>query len=395
MLDPIYERAVAQITHLDDDAQLIVIHPNYTHQHALLTLALQQPGTVYLRFHGDKLTREQLDEQLISALCDQLGSSTLENAAQLVLDECDRAKPSAFNTFIKFLLPALGTRHVLIFGRDLPDGLRQQAAIRAKARLVPMDPELMLPDYLHPNNHHLLEIRALGTGQVFIGGRRINNWDGVLPRQLFFYLVDRGMATRNDIFATFWPKLSSREATNVFHVTKRKINEVLGVDLTTYWSGFYRISPEITLSYDVVRFNELYQMADISEGAEAERYYAQAVQLYHGAYLADTDMPWANHRREELAQSYADVLCGLGLIKEKQGKPQQALGLYLRAASINRQREDIAFRVMEVYDSLGMPGDALQAYEMLQNELVNKLNIQPTPQAKAMAKSLRAKLLLP
>ena len=41
-------------------------------------------------------------------------------------------------------------------------------------------------------------------------------------------------ATRADIFKEFWPGLPIKSATNVFHVTKRKIGERLGCDLTSY-----------------------------------------------------------------------------------------------------------------------------------------------------------------
>ena len=70
------------------------------------------------------------------------------------------------------------------------------------------------------------------------------------------------MVTRAEIFQTFWPNLTTREATNVFHVTKRKISEVLGTELTVYGSSFYHISPQIQLSYDVSLFNQLVQDSD-------------------------------------------------------------------------------------------------------------------------------------
>ena len=41
------------------------------------------------------------------------------------------------------------------------------------------------------------------------------------------------MVTRDEIFETFWPGLPTKEATNVFHVTKRKISERLGYELTS------------------------------------------------------------------------------------------------------------------------------------------------------------------
>src|SRR5690606_35142968 len=148
-------------------------------------------------------------------------------------------------------------------------------------------------------------------GRVLLNGKSVDNWDGVLPRSLFFYMVDRGMTTRNEIFDTFWPNLSTREATNVFHVTKRKISEVLGLDLTTYWSGFYRISPNIELSYDVVLFTELVQNSAISSGEDAITKLNSAIELYQGQFLYGMDMNWTYHRRSELNEDYSDAIATL------------------------------------------------------------------------------------
>src|SRR5690606_15826942 len=70
-----------------------------------------------------------------------------------------------------------------------------------------------------------LEVYSLGRGYALVNGQMITNWDGALPRNLFFYFMDHPLVTRDEIFATFWPNLSVKEATNVFHVTKRKISE--------------------------------------------------------------------------------------------------------------------------------------------------------------------------
>ncbi len=104
------------------------------------------------------------------------------------------------------------------------------------------------------------------------------------------------MVTRAEIFETFWPNLNTREATNVFHVTKRKISEVLGTELTVYGSGFYHISPKIQLSYDVSLFNQLVQDSD-SPTADTTAL-RQALALYRGDYLISISMDWVVKRRD-------------------------------------------------------------------------------------------------
>src|SRR6185295_16856224 len=106
-----------------------------------------------------------------------------------------------------------------------------------------------------------IEVYAFGSGVVRVNGLPVDTWDGPLPRNLFYYFVDHPMVTRDEIFETFWPDLNTKEATNVFHVTKRKISERLGFDLTTYAGGFYYHSTKINLQYDVAVFDALIEEA--------------------------------------------------------------------------------------------------------------------------------------
>jgi DNA-binding SARP family transcriptional activator len=251
----------------------------------------------------------------------------------------------------------------------------------------------MMLDYTESVGHNVLEVRALGQGRVLINGRLVDHWDGVLPRMLFFYFVDRGMTTRDEIFRTFWPTLSTREATNVFHVTKRKISEILGTDLTVYWSGFYRISPDLELHYDVVKFAEAIQNADVVEEEEAIYLLRNAISLYGGPFLSmTTNQPWAAQRRDELVSSYTEALAMLARIYRQQDALFDSLGFYLRAAATSPQREDLARSIMELYRDLNRPADALDTYHRLELDLKRGLGVAPSPQTTELAKHIRAKM---
>src|SRR5258708_38786010 len=248
----------------------------------------------------------------------------------------------------------------------------------------------MLLDYpQQPADRVLLEVYGLGPGQALINGERIDHWDGLLPRSLFFYFVDRGMITRDEIFQTFWPTLSIREATNVFHVTKRKISEILGFDLTVYWSGFYRISPDIDLHYDVVKFIEDVQNSVVAEQQEASDLLERAIFLYRGLFLSTLDMEWAESRRHELKLTYADALSTLGRLRQREGDTQESLGLYSRAGTTQPQREDLAPAIMPLYATLGQSDRAIAAYNRLTDELKQNLGVGPDRQTSELAEQIR------
>ncbi|HEX2907519.1 MAG TPA: bacterial transcriptional activator domain-containing protein [Phototrophicaceae bacterium] len=376
MSDLLRDIAAQQLAETDSSVRLVVIHPNYARQHLLLQGLFNDGNAIYVRFNGGELNREQVDEQFKAALAQQ--QSQVKPAAYIVLDEADRATDGALQGLVSELLAQTTTARILLLTRRVPVFVQSQPAIRQQACFLPVSRSLMLADYARYDSENvLLEVRVLGSGQVMLNGRSIDDWDGTLPRALFFYLVDRGMTTRSQIFETFWPNLSTREATNVFHVTKRKISEVLGVDLTVYWSGFYRIAPNIDLQYDAALFTEMVQDSAVAEPDEAVRLLTQAVSLYQGEFLGSVAMEWVKRRRLEMVQTYGEALISLGRLVEQSGKPEEALGLYVRASATNRQREDLARNIMLLYQQLGLPADAVATYKRLEVELDNTLGVSP------------------
>lgn len=394
MANLLRDLALEQLRSLDPAPKVVVIHPNFGHQHLVFSQLLDGESVAYCRLEGKDLSQAELEAQLDQSLLNQCGEARLSAVKQLILDECDRAEPDALSAFLVPLLDQLKDGTIYVVTRFPPHALLERESLRDQTVFVPMDSDLMLWDYAGANKNGkiLLEVRALGTGRVMRDGKSVDHWDGLLPRSLFFYLVDKGMTTRNDIFATFWPSLSVREATNVFHVTKRKISEVLGADLTDYWSGFYHVSSNIELSYDVVRFSELLQDSAVASIDDAADMLRRALLIYRDNYLTSLEMDWVQSRREELRQSLADVLIGLAKAMDDQGNVEQALGLYLRAAVTNPQREDVAHKAMLIYQELGMPDDALRVYERLKDEVQVSLGVAPNPTLRELAGELERQL---
>ncbi len=406
--------AKEQMQNLDSSISLVILHPDFYGQHRLFAASWlgDDAVPVFVSLPSPDLSLAEFLDLLNEALNIQLGddipafpaapeaaASTVagilnaHDPIRLIIDAYDLADQADVAPFMVALSQQLdvGAR-IIISTRQLPMDLLAYDDLRGKMALVPVNPDKMILDYASHSEKTLLEVRALGPGRVLVNGRLIEHWDGVLPRTLFFYFVDRGMTTRDEIFQTFWPTLSTREATNVFHVTKRKISEILGTDLTVYWSGFYRISPDINLQYDVVRFAEAVQNAAVATDEEAIALLNNAVELYHGPFLSTLDQEWVKSRREELASSYAEALTGTARIHKLHDDKQDALGYFLRAAATSPQREDLARAIMELYQALGLPAAALDTYERLEGELKRSLNVAPGPETQSLASAIRASM---
>lgn len=376
------QQLARQLRELHAEQRIICVHPNFRPQNLVLNAVWSESAYVRL---DERDVAGDVEAQILAALHGQVSSARADGSGEgyLVLDEADRAQPDVLVRLLRRVLREQAGTRVILLSRRLLDVLLAEADLRQQTIFFPSDPDQMLWDYARQEAETLLEVRAFGEGRVHLNGRRVESWDGALPRALFFYLIDRGMVTRAEIFETFWPNLTTREATNVFHVTKRKISEVLKTELTVYGSGFYHISPRIQLSYDVSLFNQALQESDSSDsGGAALR---AALELYRGDYLAALNAEWVQRRRDALRQAACDALVTLGKVYEAAGSPQEALGCFLRASRLRPEREDSAFASMRLYRDLGLPEDALRVYRLLEQMLRRNLNVAPSPQIQHLA----------
>lgn len=230
-----------------------------------------------------------------------------------------------------------------------------------------------------PSNIGNIEFYALsGETRVLSDGFQVHTWDGALPRNMCYYFIENERVTRQQIFETFWGHLGVKEATNVFHVTKRKISEKLGYDITTYSGGFYVPSNTVELYYDARELEQTYNEALRSPGLATANKWARIVELYRRPYLLEVDMPWADNKREQLSDYYIQALLELGRFYEGNQNYDNALNYYLRAVAEKPEREDVHRNVMNIYHEQGNTGAIVNQYKILEKALKSSLNIRPS-----------------
>lgn len=242
-----------------------------------------------------------------------------------------------------------------------------------------------------------LEIFAFGPGRAFVNGDEITQWDGALPRALFFYLVDRPLVTRDEIFSDFWPNLSVKDATDIFHVTKHKITEVIGrklggsrdYELTAYKQGFYIPSEKMVRHYDVDNFRSAIERGlQATNEQEAEILLTRAIDLYKAHFLTTIEAPWALRRREQLALEYSEAVIYIGRILARRGEDVQALENFERALAVRPEREDVHREVISLLIKLGRENEAREHYARLAAKLRRELGIEPSPETAKLIESL-------
>ncbi len=338
-------------------------------------------------------------EDMGAALAGDLDAVDRERV-MLYLDELDRvAQDADFRRFITALVDNLPARAQLIVNSRLltyepwihwvhRDDVAVLGAAHRSSDLMFTRETSLKPQ---------LEVYAFGRGHALSNGREITKWDGALPRNLFFYFVDNPLVTRDQIFDIFWPKLSIRDATNVFHVTKRKITERISVnvddgenyELTTYSTGFYVPSDKVVRHYDVADFEGAMEGALLSDDPrERERHYSHAIEMYRAPFLYPVQLPWVVARRQQLQLMYAEALIGMARLHVDREAWEGALGYYYRALREVPQREDIHRGVMTAHIQLGQPADARAQYDALERILKRQLGLKPADETQVLLSRL-------
>jgi DNA-binding SARP family transcriptional activator len=334
-------------------------------------------------------------EALGEALAADLGAYSSEPVV-LFIDEFDKAPLNGdFRKIIKAAVAALPGHVQLAFSSRLLTYQPWYDMVSQGEALV-LGTEYRKDDVMftvEPTPRPQLEVYSLGRGYAIVNGQQITNWDGALPRNLFFYFMDHPLVTRDEIFATFWPDLSIKEATNVFHVTKRKISERISMkvggsknyELTQYSGGFYMPSEKIVRHYDVADFQDAIERSMIaSDDRKEEELLSQAIELYKAPFLQTVSMQWTSERRDQLRQLYAQALISMARINKRRENFHHALGFFVRALKETPEREDIHREVMSIYLKLDMVEDALMQYRTLEQILSDTLGIGPSRESREL-----------
>jgi DNA-binding SARP family transcriptional activator len=328
------------------------------------------------------------------ALAEDLSTLHRDESFMVLLDSFDTLPrdDAAMYEFFAALASSLPTNvQIIVNGKELRKQPWGELSSEGLGIMLGDDEALGDGIFHEPALRGQLEVYALAGGsRVLIDGRPITAWEGSLPRNLFYFFVDKARVTRAEVFEAFWPTLGVKEATNVFHVTKRKISEKLGYDLTSYENGFYVPNNRLNRLYDVGLFEEYVDTAlKAADEAEAEENWFKAVQIYRGQFLKEVTMDWAQQRRAELRDVYAQALISLARIYRSQGKADHALGYFIRATGEKPDREDVHREIMEIYADQGHFDDVTAQYQMLESTLQEKLGIEPSQETRELYRNLR------
>jgi LuxR family transcriptional regulator, maltose regulon positive regulatory protein len=245
-----------------------------------------------------------------------------------------------------------------------------------------------------------VEIGVLGPLRLLVDGNE--RWPEQLNRravrELLFLLVTHGPITRARAAATLWPDLADGAARNNLRVTLSYLNRALDPDRAAQDPGAVRergeqlrLADDPWLTVDVRRFEEALAHArrlerDGAIDAAVERY-LEAVAVYRGDYLADSDAEWAEPVRSHLRTEVVRSGIRAGELLVARGRADHALELAKRAIAAERWSEPARRLFAEACAARGDRAGAARALADCA-AVLDELGVGPEPETAMLARRL-------
>jgi LuxR family maltose regulon positive regulatory protein len=226
-----------------------------------------------------------------------------------------------------------------------------------------------------------LEVLAFGPGRVRRNGELLPNsaWTTVGSRALFFYMVERGQASKETIGLDFWPDFSPEKVNSNFHTTLWRLRRALGPEVVVFDADHYRLAPHVEVWYDVAEFEAHLQQAvspALAPEEQAEQW-RQAIALYQDDYLTDISFEWADQRRRELQRRYLEAIARLAEWEHGRKRYESAQALYEKLVSLDPYRDEAHAAIMDCLAQRGLIRAARAHFRAYEKRLRADLNIPP------------------
>ena len=197
------------------------------------------------------------------------------------------------------------------------------------------------------------------------------------------------MQRRASLVALFWPELDEAHARNSLSKSLHHLKRSLGEQaIETRGPEEVGVSPH-HLWCDVAAFHTALETGD-REGALA---------LYaRGPLMAGLQLPdapgfdeWLDAERAALLRLAVNAAATLADVAEGNGDPAGAVRWARTAAELSRYDERVLCRLLRALDQAGDRAGAVTAFNEFAERLARELDLEPSPETKALAASIRAR----
>ncbi len=223
-----------------------------------------------------------------------------------------------------------------------------------------------------------LSFYALGKAEV-LGLKQPSLDMKPLPREVLFFLVDRGRVERDVLLESFWPHYPPGRQIANLHTAVYSLRRLLGREAILHEGSVYSLNPELSIESDVDQFERMASIVDGLPPGDPRRMFAltEAISSYGGSFLPEISSEWVIERRRELELYYLDLLtlhANEALVRDQ---PTRALRTLRQALDIDPYRDDTNLHFLEALGRLGRRSEAIDHYQRYVRLLADELSLDP------------------
>ncbi len=330
-----------------------------------------------------------LAQTLLFRACAEFRLSDLEAAAKSITQALGAAEQVGYDQML--VSEALAAQDVLEALLNEPGIGPRVASLLARAQAVKsLRAQLTSSDDISSPLTPMaaLQVRALGQSRVLKSGVEISRaaWTSQKIREVFFFLVDQAPVSRDRVLETFWPDKPVTRAANNFYQILFRLRRIIGHPLLILEDQECRLMADLSLDYDVARFEIEARQALALMPGDLHRLsmLTLVVKLYIGDYLADLPVDWALERRRELADLYINALRAYSDELMNLTRYAEAREALMKALAIDPLIDDLHERMLVCLAGLGRRHAVVDYYRHYRETLRTELGLDPPPEMRAL-----------
>jgi len=224
------------------------------------------------------------------------------------------------------------------------------------------------------------EIRLIALGEmgIYVGGESQADLKP-LAREVLFYITDHGDVERDHLLEVFWPHHPPGRQMANLHTATYSLRRALGKEAITHEGTIYSLNPELSLTYDVARFERAAALVDTLPMGDPRRLFAltEAINSYGGKFLVEFAGDWVLERRRDLEILYLDLLAQHAEEALIRDEPERAVSTLRQALQIDPLRDDTNLHFLEALGRLGRRSELVEHYQQYMRRLSDELGLDP------------------
>jgi DNA-binding SARP family transcriptional activator len=261
-------------------------------------------------------------------------------------------------------------------GSEKTDDVRSGRAAHASAEARTATPAAPTP----------LRVALLGPLEI-AGAKRSRRGLRASALELIAYLaLQRRAVHRDELLEAFWPSVDPRRTRLRLRQAARDARRLLGPALRSEPDG-YALDPNL-VETDVEELERLLTATMTAEPQQTHRLREQALALFRGEPLADSDYHWAEGELRRLRATQVELLERVGRDRLALGDARGALQAAERGLALDALNEALWRLALEAESALGLREAVAQRYEQLRSLLQQRVGLEPARETRLLHRQL-------